>query len=186
MKKITDIENRIIKAFIKLLNTTDYSRVSVTSITKEAKVNRTSFYMYWDNVKDLARYLCVEYFIDQFDELMGDDLTQMSHRDSIRRSYEFMDKNRDGILGLWKIKGEDFQPYLIMQRSYYKMMMRKMIGNRDISREEMKKTDLFCHMVSACTMATMEYFLYNEDQTVEKTVNEIMTAIHNGMVTLLD
>ena len=51
--KTNQTKAQIIDAFITILNTKDISKITISDITKEAKINRGTFYRHFDDKFDL-------------------------------------------------------------------------------------------------------------------------------------
>ena len=63
--KYFNTANRMDEAMIKLLDRKDFEYITVKEICEEAKVNRSTFYLHYDNTRDLL-VECTEYMNRQF------------------------------------------------------------------------------------------------------------------------
>ncbi|MCH4032524.1 MAG: TetR/AcrR family transcriptional regulator [Lachnospiraceae bacterium] len=53
--KFHETGGRIKKAFVRILDRRDYEDISVTSLCKEAQINRSTFYLHYSNIEEIAR-----------------------------------------------------------------------------------------------------------------------------------
>jgi AcrR family transcriptional regulator len=58
IKKTDNVKTRFTKALFKLMETTDYSKITISELTTEAKVSRVSFYRNYQDKSDIVK----EYF----------------------------------------------------------------------------------------------------------------------------
>ncbi|ACV21695.1 TetR/AcrR family transcriptional regulator [Slackia heliotrinireducens] len=59
-KRVMRTRKAIGEAFARLLETTEYSKVTVSAIAREADVNRKTFYLHYDSVEDVLAQLLEE------------------------------------------------------------------------------------------------------------------------------
>ena len=186
MKKLTNAEQRIISAFIHQLNEVGYKKITVTSLTKEAKVNRTTFYLYYDSIEGLAHYLCEDYFVYHFENYQTIDIKEEAHIKNVYESYRFIAQYKDAILALLSIKEKDFSPYLIMQNGYYQHMKKFLLSTQKEGKPSTEKIELFSRLHAGCCVTTMQYFLEENCMNIDEIDNSVMTSLHHGMIKLLD
>ncbi len=76
MLKRERTKSNIIDAYIALLNTTDFDRVSVKSVCEQADVVRSTFYSYFDDMADVTQTVEDE-LINSFKEVVAFDLANL-------------------------------------------------------------------------------------------------------------
>lgn len=58
--KFLDTGKRIRKAFITLLDRMDYADISVTALCQEAQINRSTFYLHYQNIQEIEKEIEAE------------------------------------------------------------------------------------------------------------------------------
>ncbi|MDD6692127.1 MAG: TetR family transcriptional regulator [Lachnospiraceae bacterium] len=53
--KFHETGGRIKKAFVRILDRREYEDISVTALCKEAQINRSTFYLHYSNIEEIAR-----------------------------------------------------------------------------------------------------------------------------------
>lgn len=89
---VSEIEERIICAFIRQLNQYDYAKINITGLCADAGINRTTFYLYYQSKADLAEavcYDCIQGYIDLVEVVLS-DLSGDVFKKNLAVSYAFI------------------------------------------------------------------------------------------------
>lgn len=181
---VSEIEKRIIRAFIRQLNQYDYAKINITGLCADAGINRTTFYLYYQSKSNLAEDICYD-CIQGFIDLVEIDLSDLSgdvFKKNLAVSYAFIRKNADLLRALWRIRDAAFSPYLIMQQSLYDVVMRKIAS---LSPADSVNRELFARAFSASAMANIKYYLDNDCSNLNAVINSVEAGIHHGTITIL-
>ena len=181
---VSEIEERIICAFIRQLNQYDYAKINITGLCADAGINRTTFYLYYQSKADLAEaicYDCIQGYIDLVEVVLS-DLSGDVFKKNLAVSYAFIRKNADLLRALWRIWDTAFSPYLIMQQSLYDVVMRK-IASR--SPADSVNQELFAHSFAASAMANIQYYLDHNCSNLDAVIHSAEAGLHRGAITLL-
>ena len=79
-KRKKESKNRIKKAFIELLQTNDLDEINITDLVKKAGVNRSTFYVNYIDIYDLA---------DKVKEEMFNNLLELYKEESIKKQHSY-------------------------------------------------------------------------------------------------
>lgn len=94
----------IADAFIELLKTKAFDKISVQRILDAADVNRSTFYKYYQDKYDLARQI-LHQLLNEFAQLI--EVKQSSPASKPDRTYKLNEKNKDTLRALFAIKTND-------------------------------------------------------------------------------
>ncbi|MFR3684640.1 MAG: TetR/AcrR family transcriptional regulator [Enterococcus sp.] len=117
--KVTGGALKLRDALVRLLRTKAYSEISIKDIAKEAEMNRTSFYLFFENKEELARFTS-ELFLETYSENLVksyDLYPNEENNKNIQNAFRYIDKQKEVIRALWSIENLSFSPYLLMQNS---------------------------------------------------------------------
>lgn len=79
-KRKKESKNKIKKAFIELLQTNDLDEINITDLVKKAGVNRSTFYVNYIDIYDLA---------DKVKEEMFNNLLELYKEESIKKQHSY-------------------------------------------------------------------------------------------------
>lgn len=116
-KRVLKTKASIKSAFIELVKTTDMSKISVSALAAKALVNRSTFYLHYNDVSDVAADLEAEIretiseFIDGFtvSDIYGSTLTlfrRLTKRldeNSGMKEYIFFSRNSENVVARLKV-----------------------------------------------------------------------------------
>lgn len=68
-RRVARTKQAIAEAFERLVLVTDYQKITVSAIAKEANINRKTFYLHYDSVDDLLDSLAKEFSRSSFESL---------------------------------------------------------------------------------------------------------------------
>jgi Transcriptional regulator len=116
--QIEETKQWILEAFIQLIHTISYNKITITSICEKAGVPRSTFYRYFNTKEDI-----LEDYIQYFFETMSYELKQYSHitvEDFIKLHFSFFKDNSSYFKALKKIHCEYiFFDYISNEQLYY-------------------------------------------------------------------
>jgi AcrR family transcriptional regulator len=113
--KYFNAASKMQKSLISLLDKKEFDQITVKEICENAHVNRSTFYLHYDNVNDLLAETVEETYKDFFNR----------YGDEISRKIDFEDKSEDE---LFLITPEYLRPYLEFveqNRKLYRLMYDK-------------------------------------------------------------
>lgn len=80
----TDIKQALFQALLDLMEVKPVKRISVVELTERAKVNRTSFYNYYDGIDDMVRKIETELSCELREALVEYERRGSSHESAAR------------------------------------------------------------------------------------------------------
>lgn len=179
---------QLVKSFIVLLLEKNYSKISTKEIAEAANFSRTSFYLFFESKDDIAEYICST-FLNEYTDIMIKSFNAENSNETkllIKKAFQFIDKNKNTILGLWSIKETEFSPYLIMQESIetsikdcLKLKNQKISTNTEI-------IDFYSKLYAANAMATVKWWLESKEQhTYDYIAKVILDCCNKGLNSLI-
>ncbi|PXV95707.1 TetR family transcriptional regulator [Lachnotalea glycerini] len=169
-QKRTDIriiksKESIEKAFLELLKEKDFDSITVKELLANARINKATFYKYYQDKYDLAHILCQE-FMDEYVILLNRRQNYSSSNELpivINNIYRFMFEKRELLTSLLKIHTDDIHLYDDMQcvlKNIYIMM------NHNLLKKHGKDLELCAHIFSSTILSLLEY-MYNNNELLE-------------------
>ncbi len=179
---------QLVKSFIALLLENDYSKISIKEISKSANFNRTSFYLFFESKDDLAEYICST-FLDEYTDIMIKSFNAEKSDEVellIKKAFQFIDRNKTTILGLWSVKETEFSPYLIMQESIETSVRECLKSKNKNTSTNVKSIDFYSKLYAANAMATVKWWLESKEQhTYDYISKVILDCCNEGLNSLL-
>lgn len=102
----TQSKQKIKDALIKLLLQKDFDKISVADITREAKVNRGTFYLHYIDKFDLIDKLLYQFKSELFSTLAD---TETQEKEALEKALCYLKENKDFIYTLSQSKASDLQ-----------------------------------------------------------------------------
>ncbi len=92
----TASKNKIMSAFQHLLESKEYSAISVQEVCKQAGVNRTTFYAHYSNISELLEAMEVELLSKAGSQILPSDTDafRLASRDTMLKMLQFIRQNR--------------------------------------------------------------------------------------------
>lgn len=183
-ERISYQEQQLKKHFIRQVTEIGYPAVSVKSLTDAAGISRTSFYLFFSGKAELAEYVCSSY-LESFNEYLAESMSRFylpDFKERVMHAFDDTRKNADVIKSLWAINEEGFSPYLLMQESMTRTILRQVSKT---SRANPREQQFFAMTFSASAMATVKHFISNDCRDQEAIVDDICTCCFDGLGKLL-
>jgi Transcriptional regulator len=178
----------LVKAFIELLNEKNYDSITVSDIAKKAGLNRTTFYLFYSNKAELARDICntfLDEYMDIFMRFFGDG-NKHEAKEIVKGSFHNLKKEKKMILGLWSIQESSFSPYILMQESIKRGIL-KHLEDRKLKIAQNGSADFFAELYAANVMATVKWWLTNEENySFDYVYSSIIACSEKGILSLLE
>ena len=173
-------EQRLKQYFIEQILSVGYAKISITSLTAAAKINRTAFYQYYSSKADLAEHICSS-FLDEFNRILAMSVPPLSGREELRGrvivAFEHVRSEADTIRALWAINEPAFSPYLLMQQSMKDTVLSCISAS---SASPSLEQEMFAANFAASSMATIRYFLKHDCKNIERIADNVCTCIFEG------
>ena len=181
-----DGPERLKTAFISLLLKYEYSKITIKSLTTEAGMNRTSFYLFYESKDELAQDTCSS-FLAEYSQMMTESFSLHPDKKTeklIQHAFQYIDSKKSVILGLWSIKEVTFSPYLIMQQTIeddiYRALKKSEKNFSDAT------VDFYSKLYAANAITTVKWWLENrEDFSYSFITKAIIDCCVKGMNSLL-
>lgn len=182
MNKIQRIDLRIVKtkenikrAFQTLIKEKSFSKITVTNIIEESKINRSTFYKHYEDKYKLRESLIKETLDDFHDNIdlslfkLEDYNTTENYTQTKARGinhFNYLLKNREWYLTLWSRNMESYV-YDDMQQILEEKLKEGITGD-----EINSKYELFIRMVASSSMKNIQWWYDYKDQiSVEEMVH---------------
>ncbi|MGC6173706.1 hypothetical protein [Lacrimispora sp. 38-1] len=177
--------NKLHTAFIFLLGQQDYNSITIKQITKAAGMNRTTYYLFYNNKLELARDIC-NTFLDDYIEIFMKSFGgyDINTKVLIKDAFYNLRKNKKMLLGLWSIQESSFSPYVQMQESI-KNSIYDYLVNHHIKMLYEGSELFFAELYAANVMATVKWWITNEDYSFESIYQTIYVCTEKGVLQLL-
>lgn len=173
--RIVKTRENIKRAFQKLIKEKTFSKITVTNIIEESKINRSTFYKHYQDKYDLRESLIKETLEDFHNNI---DLSLFKFRNNIRNRYPSINKStiiknfnyllesKEWYLTLWSRNMESYV-YDDMQQ-----ILEKKFKNCVNNNEFNSKYELFIRMLASSSMKNIQWWYDYKDQiSVEEMVN---------------
>ncbi|WP_181127325.1 TetR/AcrR family transcriptional regulator [Paenibacillus peoriae] len=194
MNEITDL--RVVKTlenikhgFAKCISQKTFSSVSVKDITTTARINRSTFYKYYEDkyqlreslVKSTLEELSNNINLASFN-LENNDIESLN---ALRKQLQFMYDHKDLYLILWN-KNMELYVYEDMTRIFERRTGECLCENSngtEITKKELsEKQELLTRLFAASAMTTVKWWYeYSPNMTPKDVANIIMDNIKFGM-----
>lgn len=185
--KITDGSLRLRDALVFLLREKNFLEISVKEITELAKMNRTSFYLFFENKEELVHFTC-ELFLETYSENLVksyDLFPNEKNNKYIQEAFQYIDKQKEVILALWSIENISFSPYNLMQDSIEECI-RQYLKKQNSSFINHDMISLYSKMYAVNAMATVKWWIETlPHPSYEKTAEIIEIGCTKGLNSLL-
>lgn len=173
--RIVKTKESIKKAFQNLIEKKSFSHITVTNIIEKAKINRSTFYKYYEDKYKLREilikeslesfYKAIDLSFFKFDNYNDEKSYEMS-KDKAIKNFNYLLKNREWYSTLWNKNMESYV-YDDMQGILEKKLTKGISGNIVDSKHE-----LFIKMFASCSMKNVQWWYAYKDQiSVEEIVN---------------
>ncbi|MDQ0495342.1 TetR/AcrR family transcriptional regulator C-terminal domain-containing protein [Paenibacillus brasilensis] len=195
MNEITDL--RVVKTlenikhgFTKCISQKTFSSISVKDITTAARINRSTFYKYYED-----KYQLRESLIKSTLEELSNNINLASFNlennkmneslEALRKQLQFMYDHKDWYLILWN-KNMELYVYEDMARIFERRTgecLRENSNGTEITRKELsEKQELLTRLFASSAMTTVKWWYeYSPNMTPKDVANIIMDNIKFGM-----
>lgn len=177
-------EQRIIDAFLTLINQHAFNDISIAQIMRQAEVTRTYFYRFFDNKVDLAR----EAFFSLIEDML-ENLTQL-----FKQPNSFVESHTLTAITMLFERKQDMQALLAVQSDSFNLSAEfqdriKQIIKADLVRYQQTPAvtlDYFAELFAASAITTIRWILSTSAEiTADQVVQYIDTSVYTGMIALL-
>ena len=177
-------EQRIIKAFLNLIQQHPFNEISTAEIMRQAGVTRTYFYRFFDDKVDLAR----EAFFSLIEDML-ENLTQL-----FKQPNSFVESHTLAAITMIFERKNDMQALLAVQSADFNLSAEfqdriKQIIKADLVRYQQTPVvtlDYFAELFAASAITTIRWILNTSaDITADQVVQYIDTSVYSGMIALL-
>lgn len=163
----SNTKNVIIDAFLELLNTKDFSKISITDITEKCDASRQTFYYHFDNIDAMLKWA----FDEQTKKACSKITKGASWRDSIDSYTDFL--NKYVRLFQCAIQGDSSLMVLdLLKNSYYTFYRKYLLDNTNLS--IVREDDFFVN----CCAATMLCYVIEESRKVKPDFDKMNNELH--------
>lgn len=176
-------ENKIIVAFLALLEEEDYEKISVSQLMNRAQLTRTYFYQLYTDKSELAR--------EAFFSLVKEYLTGISqaitangtaNRESVRQGMQFINDHR-----------KEMQLLMRVQKGQFNLLAEFQGRIKDIIKEEISQLpstsdltlDYFADLFSASTITTLNWFLTHDNIPTDEMIRLATSSLSQGITSIL-
>ncbi|WP_404592244.1 TetR family transcriptional regulator [Paenibacillus sp. RC73] len=186
MKTLENIKH----GFAKCISQKTFSSISIKDITTAARINRSTFYKYYEN-----KYQLRESLVKSTLEELSNNINLASFNfeknrmneslDALRKQLQFMYDNKDWYLILWN-KNIELYIFEDMAHTFERRTrecLRKNSNGTEITKKELsEKQELLTRLFASSAMTTVKWwFEYSPNMTPKDVANIIMDNIKFGM-----
>ena len=169
-------------AFLELINTMDFEKISVTNITQMAKISRSTFYLHYEDKYDLLEQIEDE-ILDglkkiganiHLDEIVENGLTHEKPFSLLLQIYEYVKKNQQFFKAILCNNGD---PYF-----YYKLNKSiKFVYEQNIDEKRFKipKNYAIAFVIAVQTSIISEWIKSGMKESPEEMVSMITQLMNN-------
>lgn len=187
LHKTNQTKNQILDAFIKILNNKDISKITISDITKEAKINRGTFYRHFIDKNDLIEKKESE-ILSQAAEILQNftnndsDLNNFNkyRTDVLRVLYD----NSSFVSAMIGENGDlTFETKLLTEMYTFSKNNIKYFG---LSIEKpTKKQEIALQFLANGLLGALKFWLQNTNMTIEELSSILDEIIEKGLLTVI-
>ena len=180
-------DKKIQEAMILLLNEKPYDKIKVVDITRMCGINRTTFYLFYESKEALLKEICNS-FLDQYIDIFLNSLQydKKGNVSALAGIFQNLTKYENMLKTVWEIRLLDFEPYIIMQNSVEKAVLRFLEQNHLQMKYDMTN-ELFSSLYSANVMVLVKWWIYNyKDYDSQRMMQVVGDSSTKGMFGLLE
>lgn len=182
----SEIVTKLQASFLELLQQKPFDEITISSITKNAQINRTSFYVFWSDKEDLLDYLCANLITDYTDNITAffETSSHSLQKKIIINAFKKLTILKDSITALWAINDASFSPYLRMQTAIENAIIRHYRHQLNMHIPE-NNLILYAKYFAACAMTTIKWWFETNSCDYEYVARVILTSSSDGFYNLL-
>ncbi len=174
--------NAIFKAFIELLESKSYSKISVGDIIERADIGRATFYAHFETKDFLLKELCEELFEHILNSAIGVK-TNENHYDCdfgggsvFLHLLKHLEENKFNILGL--LSSENNEIFLqYFKENLKELVISQYLGSEKIINAKLPQEYLVNHICSSFTNAVSYWISHKMKETPEEITNYFLATI---------
>lgn len=186
--RIIKTKESIKEAFQCIIKEKNFSKITVTNIIEKARINRSTFYKYYEDKYELRDVLLSETLTDFSNKI---DLSLFNFEDyeklkdyDVRRHkginhFNYMLKNKEWYLALWNRNMEAYV-YEDMQQILENKLKTSINQNINSS-----KYELFIRMCASCAMKNLQWWYDYSDQISVEEMIDMNSKFFNNMYNIM-
>lgn len=187
--KTNQTKNQIIDAFITILNHKDISKITISDITKEAKINRGTFYRHFDDKFDLIDQKEAEILSQSTDivkKYINDDNVNQSNFNTYRiEIFNVLNKNSSFISAMLGENGDlTFETKILKEMYKFSKINIKYLGI--VLDDPTIEQEIALQFLTNGLLGVIKLWLKNADISIE-TISQIIDGIfENGILNIIN
>ncbi len=164
------------QAFVELLLEKPYKDISIGEITKRAGINRTTFYLFWENKDSLLEHVSATLLEDHLQAVTKsfDTHSPAVFKKCVHETFDYVAEQRDVIQALWSIESMETKTYYLMQNAYEESLKKKY---RSRFEEGDPRLDIFSAYFAAGTMSTLRWWASYDRTPEDEAIGEEMISV---------
>lgn len=175
------------QAMIVLLNKKTFEKISVIDITKQAGINRTTFYLFYSSKEELLSEM-YSTFLDRYIDIFIQSLRYEGKVDvSIYASaFEEVIQFEKMLKVVWNVRIPEYEPYFIMKSAIVKAV-KDFLEKNELRVKYGGTADFFALLYAANVMAIVEWWLYNYKESDKCfIINMIEDSCNKGLLHMIE
>lgn len=176
-------ENKIIAAFLALLQEEGYQKINVSQLMNRAQLTRTYFYQLYTDKSELAREaffsLVKEYLLGISKAILANGT---ANRGSVQQGMQFINDHR-----------EEMQLLVHVQKGRFNLLTEFQERIKTIIKDEIRHTrstpeptlDYFADLFAASTVTTLNWFLTHDDIPTDEMIRLASISLSQGITSIL-
>ncbi|MCI1632702.1 MAG: TetR/AcrR family transcriptional regulator [Liquorilactobacillus nagelii] len=176
-------EDRIIQAFLDLIQKKSYQKISISEIMQQAQLTRTYFYQFFDSKTDLAREAFFALVADILKYLSRAFINQTTVDDqSTLAGVNFFLDNASKMRLLLSFQIENFNFVVEFQNRIKEVIQQQVHQNSNASTQ---KIDYFAELFAVSALTTISWALKQPKISAAEIVELINTCVSDGLIKLI-